>query len=149
MYLKKLSDGKEYHFTNIEEFSFDKGTGVEGFSFPEMEEQEIIKISGVNFNLNISFKIINSEDDTSNGTNSSPVKTISEQIVYLLNNFITAEIQTMTVGATSSEGYVLNLSELGLKISGIPQRLQIRQRGGEVSMVYASLSFVVHKVEVV
>ena len=149
MYLKKLSDGKEYHFTNIEEFSFDKGTGVEGFSFPEMEEQEIIKISGVNFNLNISFKIIDSESDTSNGTNSSPVKTISEQIVYLLNNFITAEIQTMTVGTTSSEGYELYLSELGLKISGIPQRLQIRQRGGEVSMVYASLSFVVHKVEVV
>ena len=149
MYLKKLSDGKQYHFTNIEEFSFDKGTGVEGFSFPEMEEQEIIKISGVNFNLNISFKIIDSESDTSNGTNSSPVKTISEQIVYLLNNFITAEIQTMTVGITSSEGYELYLSELGLKISGIPQRLQIRQRGGEVNMVYASLSFVVHKVEVV
>lgn len=117
--------GKKYVFTNIERISFTKASPTSTISFPGQERQEVIKMEGITISLNLSWKIKEESNDVSEGTNSTPVKTIEEQVIYLLSSFVTSDISL----DYEVEVYIDTMPSK--KFRGIVESISLNQAGGE------------------
>jgi len=88
------ADEKKYKITAIESLTIEKKTDATRLNLPELteEEQDIVKLFGVEMDINLTFKVVDDNTDKSEGTNDTEVKTVWEQMDYLLDNFVTKEM---------------------------------------------------------
>ena len=117
--LYNLTTGKKYKITALESFVIEKKTDATRLNLPELseEEQDIVKMFGVQMDVDVVFKIVDDGTDKSEGTAASAIVTVWDQIDYLLDNFLTPSMDDnykieIFDGATtiwSKEGIVISI----------------------------------------
>jgi len=132
VYLKN-QDGYEYHFQNVDEVDWDINTNAYSLPVTEMDNAMVFNLGGRSKIIRISWIIKDEDIDVSNGTYSSAVKTKAEQIVYLDEEFATAEIDL---------GVEVVIDEVGLSYKGVTKRFNARWRAGE-EVIIANLEVLV------
>ena len=139
-YLLK-SDGKKFLFKGVGGWSDRKSQSVEDFDMPEATESErlLFRFSGARREIRFSFKITDSATDVADGTYTSTVKTISEQIDYLMNVFYSS-------GASDYwTVYQDRYYPSGEKVA--VEDITLSEESGDPSVVTGMISLVVGSVE--
>ena len=90
--LYNKSDNKKYKVIGVQSLSIEKTLSATQFSIPGQEKPEIIQISGAEREGSIQFVVKDSDVDLSLGTNDTQIRTMEEQLSYLDQYFISAQI---------------------------------------------------------
>lgn len=119
----------KYRLMNVEGITYNASTNPMVLTLPEMDEPLVFNFEGRKNDVTITWKLIESNEDLSEGTNGSAIKTIQEQIDYLSSNFISADI-AINVGIV----ILKDDNTKFLEIYGIPTKLSWRWNGGEMAL---------------
>lgn len=135
------NNSKSYLIYGIEDYSDDVSQTVYKFTLPDSSSEEtiLIRLEGQEETKTISFQIFNNNVDRANGTHTSEVKTIDEQIDYLKNEIFQYSMNadwTITNTSFASSG-------LGCTI----EKMTFRKTGGDTNKVQCVMTLIVGAVQ--
>lgn len=92
--IKNNTNNKEYHIELVQSFSPLQGQNIMDFNLSEgsPNDVQLIRMEGQKEEIQVSFKVTDNGVDKANGTHTSTVKTISEQLIYLRESIFTAAL---------------------------------------------------------
>lgn len=105
------------------------------FQLPEgaPEDNQIIRLEGQLEEMNITFNVWNNGIDRANGTHSSTVKTVAEQLIYLR--------ETIFTKAMSDSWTLVDSVEYPSGINGIMNEFRRRRVAGNPNVAEATIHF--------
>ena len=132
----------KYKLTNVGTMSYSASTQPIVINIPEMEQPIVFNFNGRTNKLSVRWKLVETGEDLALGTykdtsgNVVEIITIQDQINYLKNHFITADIMTnATLTVTNDDGSTF------LSIVGIVSSLRWDWNGCQMA-VNASLTMI-------
>ena len=89
--LVRLSDGLEFIFTNTVSLTDSKTQGLTSMPIAgnDYSNSQVLAFTGITREVRLTSVLTDQNTDVSNGTNSTPVKTVGEQHNYLMDTFFT------------------------------------------------------------
>lgn len=134
--LKNKTNNKEYHAVLCQSFSPVQSQNVVDFNLPEgdPDDVQIIRMEGQKEELQITFIVSDNGVDKANGTHTSTVKTISEQLVYLRDTIFTK--------ALGDEWTLTESVEYSGGIDGAITRLSRNRTAGNPNVAEVSFMFI-------
>jgi hypothetical protein len=140
--LENLTQGKRFKAKNNPTISYSKDNSVTQLAIPELPEEStnLIKVFGVMGKWTINFDLVTDTEDLSMGSHPTPVRTVWQQIDYLVTYFVTEKIgESHRVRVTDgTTNYLIR--------NGVFTRINIDFRAGEGERAKASIDFLVGQV---
>ena len=129
--IKNNTNNKEYHIELVQSFSPLQGQNIMDFNLPEggPNDVQLIRMEGQKEEIQVSFIVTDNGVDKANGTHTSTVKTISEQLIYLRESIFTAALGdswTLTESVEYPSGVTGAISRLPRnRVAGNPNSAEV------------------------
>jgi len=135
------SDGKKFIFRGIGNWNDRKSQDVDDFDLPEESEENriLMRLSGAKREITFTFQIYDSDTDLADGTYTSQVKTIGEQIHYLMEVMFSPESDTYWT--LYQDRYYPSGVQVAI------ESINLTEVGGEPNRVEGTITLIVGTVE--
>lgn len=143
--LKNLDNDKTFLFKIVDNFK--DGLSQPSIDIPfvasKAENRVLFRFTGQARDISFNFALYDSSDDLAEGTHSTVVKTVKEQIQYLQNEIYTKgfDVQWELYSANS------NMIHVETPVKGNIENLNVDQKSGPNTVMVGSVTFKVGKVQ--